>query len=95
VLLTWLRGLPIGDFAAASAVLRGGEPLTLPGRTVARAVVPAGADVVRAGRDLFDWIARRGMDVCGPTLEERLVDGDGATATILEIPIGSPGPNLA
>ncbi|MEV7228135.1 helix-turn-helix domain-containing protein [Polymorphospora sp. NPDC051019] len=87
VLLTWLTGHPAGGFAAAVATGRGGESLTLPGRDVVRVVVPPGHGVVRAGQDLFDWLHRNRLAVTGPTLEERLVDADGASATVLEVPV--------
>ncbi|MDR7275309.1 MerR family transcriptional regulator [Catenuloplanes atrovinosus] len=92
-LLTWLPGAPAGGFDAAVTVPRG-EPLTLPGRAVVRAVVPAGAGLVASGRALFGWVDRHGLAVDGPTLEEHLVDGDGGAATVLEIPVrrsGEPG----
>jgi DNA-binding transcriptional MerR regulator len=87
VLLTWLAGRPTGGFAAAVETSRGGERLTLPARRVVRTVVPPGGGVVRAGQDLFDWLHRRHIRISGPTLEEHLVDGDGARATVLEVPV--------
>jgi DNA-binding transcriptional MerR regulator len=92
-LLTWLTGRPDGGFAAAAATGRGGEVLALPARRVVRAVVPPACDLVRAGGDLFDWLLRHGFAVAGPTLEEHLVDADGARATVLEIPVKSAAPN--
>ncbi|MCO1659956.1 MerR family transcriptional regulator [Pseudonocardia humida] len=90
LLLTWLDGPPEGGFTAAWAGV-GGEPLTLPVRDVARTIVPAGTGVVRAGRELFDWVDRQGLAVAGPTLEEHLVDGDGARAAALEVPVRPTG----
>ncbi|GIJ48241.1 hypothetical protein Val02_51270 [Virgisporangium aliadipatigenens] len=87
VLLTWLEGRPTEGFAAAVETARGGERLTLPARRVVRVVVPPGRGVVRAGHDLFDWLHRRPVRISGPTLEEHLVDGDGAMATVLEVPV--------
>jgi DNA-binding transcriptional MerR regulator len=96
-LLTWLDGPPTGRFAAAVATDRAGErrtlptradePLTLPARAVARAVVPPSAGVVRAGQDLFAWLHRHHLAVDGPTVEEHLVDADGAHAVVLEVPV--------
>ncbi|MCC8247025.1 MerR family transcriptional regulator [Saccharothrix luteola] len=90
--LTWLDRdptnlAPVTGFAAAVATERGGEPLVLPERTVVRAVAPPTSGVVRAGRELFDWLRRHHLAVDGPTVEEHLVDGDGDTATVLEIPV--------
>lgn len=85
--LTWLDGPPEGGFAAAVSTAGGGERLHLPDRDVVRAVVPPAGGVVRAGLDLFAWLDRHRLTVDGPTLEEHLVDGDGATATVLEIPV--------
>lgn len=85
-LVTWLSGYPTGGFAAAVATARGGETLALPARRVVRAVVPSATGVVRAGQDLFGWLARNELAVTGPTVEEHLVDADGAEATVLEIP---------
>ncbi|MBG0815932.1 MerR family transcriptional regulator [Planomonospora sp. ID82291] len=85
-LLTWLHGHPAGGFAAAVAAGRDGEPLTLPARTVVRAVVPPAVGVVRAGQDLFGWLDRHGLAVAGPTLEEHLVDAEGVGVTVLEVP---------
>ncbi|WP_051759716.1 MerR family transcriptional regulator [Herbidospora cretacea] len=82
-LLTWLDG----PFAAAVAD-DGGEPLTLPAREVVRAVLPTPEGVVRAGHDLFAWLARHGSTVAGPALEEHLIDEDGGRAVVLDIPIG-------
>lgn len=87
VLLTWLRGRPETGFRAAVTDDRSGERLELPVRTVVRAVVPPTADVVRAGLDLFAWLPRHHLTVAGPTSEDHLVDGDGATGTVLEIPV--------
>ncbi|GAA1680085.1 hypothetical protein GCM10009830_28900 [Glycomyces endophyticus] len=86
-LLTWLTGDPDGGFAAAFATRTGGEALTLPPRRVVRAVVPPGTGLVPAGRELFAWLGRQRLAVAGPTLEERLVDEDGAGVTVLEIPV--------
>ncbi|HEU5129797.1 MAG TPA: helix-turn-helix domain-containing protein [Glycomyces sp.] len=86
-LLTWLTGGPTGRFAAAVSTGPGGERLTLPARSVVRAVVPPGCGIVRAGNDLFDWLRRNDRVVSGPTLEEHLVDGDGVRTTVLEIPV--------
>ncbi|MGN9845661.1 MerR family transcriptional regulator [Nonomuraea sp. H19] len=85
-LLTWLRGHPTGGFAAAVTTERGGKQLILPARAVVRAVVPA-AGVIQAGQDLFGWLDRHHMDVAGPTVEEHLLDADGAQATVLEISV--------
>ena len=85
-LLTWLTGLPTGGFQAAVAAADG-DVLTLPAREVVRVVVPG--RVVDAGHELFGWLARQGLAVTGPTLEEHLTDADGATATVLEIPVGA------
>ncbi|MEU6150190.1 MerR family transcriptional regulator [Actinosynnema sp. NPDC047251] len=85
-LVTWLRGRPDGTFAAAVGTGRGGEPLVLPARTAARVTVTAGQDVVRAGHDLFDWLAGHRLTVSAPTVETRLQDGDGVRATVLEVP---------
>jgi DNA-binding transcriptional MerR regulator len=93
-LLTWLPGPPAGGFDGAVATDAGGEALTLPARRVARAVVPPECGVVRAGQDLFAWLHRHGLAVAGPTLEERLVDGDGVVTTVLEIPVRSAGTSL-
>jgi DNA-binding transcriptional MerR regulator len=87
VLLTWLTGRPDGGFAAAVATARGGDRLVLPPRNVVRAVVPQECGLIRAGQDLFDWLVRNDFAVSGPTLEERLVDGDGVGVTVLEIPV--------
>jgi DNA-binding transcriptional MerR regulator len=86
-LLTWLSELPTGSFVAALATERGAESLTLPARNVVRTLVPATCGVVRAGQELFDWLRRQHLAVMGPTLEEHLVDADGARATVLEIPV--------
>ncbi|WP_281287011.1 MerR family transcriptional regulator [Nonomuraea turkmeniaca] len=88
-LLTWLRGQPTGGFAAAVTTDRGGTQLILPARAVVRAVVPPPTGVIQAGQDLFGWLDRQRMDVAGPTVEEHLVDADGAQATVLEIPVRS------
>jgi DNA-binding transcriptional MerR regulator len=85
-LLTWLTGHPAGEFAAAVTDDHG-ERLTLPARTVVRAVVPATTSLVRAGQDLFGWLHRHTLTVAGPTVEDHLADADGARATILEIPV--------
>ncbi|WP_433270945.1 MerR family transcriptional regulator [Actinosynnema sp. CS-041913] len=86
-LLTWLSGLPADGFAAAWTTGHGGESLTLPARDVVRAVVPPTSDVVRTGRELFDWLRRQDLAITGPTLEEHLVDAEGVGATVLEIPV--------
>ncbi|XVV03795.1 MerR family transcriptional regulator [Actinosynnema sp. CA-248983] len=86
VLVTWLRERPDGPFAAAVDTGRTGDPLVLPARTVARVTVTAQDEVVRAGHELFDWLARHRLTVSAPTVETRLVDGDGVRATVLEIP---------
>ncbi|GAA2264534.1 hypothetical protein GCM10009853_017360 [Glycomyces scopariae] len=86
-LLSWLTGAPDGGFDAAFAAADGTEVLTLPARRVVRAVVPPGHGLVPAGLELFDWLARQGLAVAGPALEERLVDGDGARVTVLEVPV--------
>jgi DNA-binding transcriptional MerR regulator len=85
-LLTWLSASPAGGFVAALGT-RGGDPLTLPARDVVRATVPPDVGVVRAGHDLFDWLHRHRLAPAGPTVEEHLVDGDGAAAVVLEIPV--------
>ncbi|MFD0204991.1 MULTISPECIES: hypothetical protein [Saccharothrix] len=82
--LTWLDDHPVDGFAAAVATGRGGEPLSLPERNV---VVPPSSGVVGAGRELFDWLRRQRLAVVGPTVEEHLVDGDGAAVTVLEVPV--------
>jgi DNA-binding transcriptional MerR regulator len=94
LLLTWLVGPPDGGFAAAVSAGRGGEPLTLPVRSVARAIVPAGTGVVRAGQELLGWVRRQRLAVAGPTVEEHLVDGDGARAAVLEVPVRPVGGQL-
>jgi hypothetical protein len=90
-LLTWLRGHPTGGFPAAVTTDRGGEELTMPTRTVVRAVVPAATGVVHAGQDLFGWLRRHHLTITGPTLEKHLVDDSGAHATVLEVPVQTPG----
>lgn len=87
LLLTWLTGHPDGGFAAAVATARGGDRLVLPAREVVRAIVPRECGLVRAGQDLFEWLGRNDFAVAGPTLEERLVDGDGVAVTVLEVPV--------
>ncbi|MEU6248516.1 MerR family transcriptional regulator [Glycomyces sp. NPDC047010] len=86
VLLTWLTGAPGGGFEAAVAA-PDGEALDLPARRVVRAVVPEECGVRVAGEELFAWLGRQRLSVAGPTVEERLVDGDGAAATVLEVPV--------
>jgi DNA-binding transcriptional MerR regulator len=86
-LLTWLDGLPTGRFAAAVTTDRADERLTLPTRTVVRAVVPPSAGVVRAGRDLFAWLHRHHLAITGPTVEEHLIDAEGAHAVVLEVSV--------
>ncbi|MEU8383620.1 MerR family transcriptional regulator [Streptosporangium sp. NPDC048865] len=86
-LLTWLRGRPTGGFTAAVTTDRGGERLTLPARTVVRAVVPPSTDVVHAGQELFGWLHRHHLAVTGPTVEDHLTDADGAHAVVLEVPV--------
>ncbi|MEV4363205.1 MerR family transcriptional regulator [Nonomuraea sp. NPDC049625] len=88
-LLTWLRGRPTGGFAVAVTTDGAGEQLFLPARTVVRAVVPPSAGVVRAGQDLFGWLHRHRLEVTGPTVEEHLIDGDGAHAIVLEVTVNS------
>ncbi|MER5319883.1 hypothetical protein [Streptosporangium roseum] len=86
-LLTWLHGQPTGGFTAAVTTGRDGEQLTLPARAVVRAVVPPSTDVVRAGQDLFGWLHRHHLAITGPTVEEHLVDADGAHAIVLEVSV--------
>ncbi|MFI6706319.1 MerR family transcriptional regulator [Nonomuraea sp. NPDC050478] len=86
-LLTWLDGPPADGFACAVTTGRAGEQLTLPARTVVRAVVPPSAGVVPAGHELFGWLRRHHLAVDGPTLEEHLVDAEGRHATVLEVPV--------
>ncbi|WP_049559349.1 MerR family transcriptional regulator [Nonomuraea sp. SBT364] len=86
-LLTWLQSHPTGPFTAA-VTTDGGTRLTLPARSVVRAVVPESTGVVRAGQELFGWLDRHGLDIIGPNTEEHLMDGDGARATLLEISVG-------
>lgn len=86
-LLTWLTDRPAGSFVAARATGDGGESLTLPARNVVRALVPPSCGVVHAGQELFDWLRRHDLAINGPTLEEHLVDSEGASATVLEIPV--------
>ena len=85
-LLTWLLGRPDGSFTAAFEVGHGGERITLPARTVIRAVVPP-SGVVQAGHELFDWLHRHHMTIAGPTVETHLVDADGSRTTVLEVPV--------
>lgn len=86
-LLTWLRAHPEGGFTAAVDTGRTGDRLTLPARTVVRAVVPPATGIEHAGRHLFDWLHRHRLAIAGPTVEEHLADADGDRATVLEIPI--------
>ena len=86
-LLTWLRARPQGGFAAAVDTGRIGERLTLPTRTVVRAVVPPATGIVDAGQHLFDWIHRHQLTITGPTVEDHLSDADGDHVTVLEVPI--------
>ncbi len=86
-MLTWLDAPPATAGFAAAVTADRGEWLRLPDRDVVRAVVPPTGGVVRAGLDLFAWLDRHRLTVDGPTVEEHLVDGDGATATVLEIPV--------
>ncbi|MEO3814886.1 MerR family transcriptional regulator [Sphaerisporangium sp. B11E5] len=86
-LLTWLRGQPTGAFAAAVTTRGTGEQLSLPARTVVRAVVPPSAGVVRAGEDLFGWLHRHQLTITGPTVEDHLMDADGAHAVVLEVTV--------
>lgn len=86
-LLIWLDGPPTGRFAAAVTTDRADERLTLPTRTVVRAVVPPSTGLVRAGQDLFAWLNRHRLAVDGPAVEEHLVDADGAHAVVLEVPV--------
>ncbi|GAB3842311.1 helix-turn-helix domain-containing protein [Dactylosporangium cerinum] len=96
-LLTWLCARPAGGFTAAVGTGRTGERLTLPARTVVRAVVPRETGIVPAGHQLFDWLHRHRLAVAGPTVEDHLVDADGDRATVMEVPIlrdvafGEPG----
>ncbi|MGA5763415.1 MerR family transcriptional regulator [Nonomuraea bangladeshensis] len=93
-LLTWLRGEPTGGFTAAVSTDRdGGEQLTLPARAAVRAVVPPSTDVVRAGQDLFGWLRRHHLAITGPTVEEHLVDADGAHAVVLEVSVRRRSPS--
>ncbi|MEU8358455.1 MerR family transcriptional regulator [Nonomuraea sp. NPDC048882] len=85
-LLTWLQGPPTGTFTAALTTDDATEHLTLPRRTVVRAVVPPATSVIRAGQDLFAWLHRHHLTITGPTVEEHLIDADGTHATVLEIP---------
>ncbi|MFI6389130.1 MerR family transcriptional regulator [Nonomuraea sp. NPDC050547] len=94
-LLTWLRERPTGAFHAAIATDRAADHLTLPVRTVIRAVVPPSAGVVHAGQDLFAWLTRHNLAITGPTLEDHLIDADGTHATVLEIPVASPSSGSA
>jgi DNA-binding transcriptional MerR regulator len=94
-LVTWLRGRPDGAFAAAVDTGRTGEPLALPARTVVRVTVTARHAVVRAGHDLFDWLAGHRLTVNAPTVETHLADGDGVRATVLEVPFEPPGETAA
>ncbi|MBB5075481.1 MerR family transcriptional regulator [Nonomuraea endophytica] len=91
-LLTWLREQPTGAFHAAVTTDQVGDVITLPTRTVVRAVVPSSADVVRAGQDLFAWLNRHSLTIAGPTLEDHLTDADGTQATVLEIPVTAATP---
>ncbi|MFI6316548.1 helix-turn-helix domain-containing protein [Nonomuraea sp. NPDC050556] len=86
-LLTWLRGHPAGGFAAAVTAGDAREQLSLPSRTVVRAIAPASGGVVRAGQELFGWLHRHRLAVTGPTVEEHLVDADGAHAVVLEVTV--------
>ncbi|MBB5139944.1 DNA-binding transcriptional MerR regulator [Thermocatellispora tengchongensis] len=88
-LLTWLNGEPAGGFTAAVTTDHTGAPLTLPQRTVVRAVVPPSTDLRRAGQDLFAWLHRHHLTITGPTLEDHLTDADGSHATILEVPVAA------
>lgn len=90
-LLTWLYGPPTGRFAAAVTTERAGEQLTLQARDVVRAIVQPSVGVVRAGQDLFGWLSRHRLTVSGPTVEEHLVDADGAHAIALEVPVAHEG----
>lgn len=86
-LLTWLHRQPTGGFAAAVTTDSDGEQLSLPARTVVRAVVPPSTGVVRAGQDLFGWLHRHGLAITGPTVEDHLIDADGAQAILLEVSV--------
>jgi DNA-binding transcriptional MerR regulator len=86
-LLTWLRARPEGGFTAAVDTGRTGQRLTLPARTVVRAVVPPAAGIRQAGQHLFDWLHRHRLAIAGPTVEEHLTDADGDRAAVLEVPI--------
>ncbi|MDF5754980.1 MerR family transcriptional regulator [Spongiactinospora sp. TRM90649] len=97
-LLTWLRGYPAGGFTAAVTTDHDGERLTLPARAVVRAVVPPSTNVIRAGQDLFTWLHRHHLAVTGPTVEDHLIDADGAQAVVLELsvrPQTSPDPEAS
>ncbi len=89
-LLTWLRARPDGGFTAAVGTGRAGERLTLPARTVVRAVVPPATGIIDAGQHLFDWLHRHHLTITGPTVEDHLTDADGNRATVIEIPVRRP-----
>ncbi|MEV6692734.1 MerR family transcriptional regulator [Micromonospora sp. NPDC051196] len=91
-LLTWLRALPHGDFAAAVDTGRTGKPLTLPARMVVRAVIPPATGIIDAGQHLFDWLHRRHLTITGPTVEDHLSDADGDHVTVLEVPVDTTRP---
>jgi hypothetical protein len=92
MLLTWLHGPPTGRFAAAVTTERAGERLTLQARDVVRAIVPPSVGVVRAGQELFGWLYRHRLTVDGPTVEEHLIDADGAHAIALEVAVAHEAP---
>ncbi|MFY1636891.1 MerR family transcriptional regulator [Solwaraspora sp. WMMB335] len=111
-LLTWLAARPEHGFPAAvtgpdvgrtgrvasgaGGAGQGGESLTLPARTVVRAVVPPQVGLVTAGLWLFGWLARRGFTTtAGPAVEDHLVDAEGGRATVLEIPVLATHPARA
>ena len=91
-LLTWLDGPPTGRFTAAVTTDRADGRLTLQTRSVVRAIVPPSVGVVRAGQDLFGWLNRHRLAVAGPTVEDHLIDADGAHATTLEVPVADEAP---
>ncbi|MEU5554467.1 MerR family transcriptional regulator [Micromonospora sp. NPDC047793] len=86
-LLTWLRARPQSGFTAAVDTGRTGERLTLPARTVVRAVLPPTAGIIDAGHHFFDWLHRHHLTITGPTVEDHLTDASGDHITVLEVPI--------
>ncbi|AEB45485.1 MerR family transcriptional regulator [Micromonospora maris] len=91
-LLTWLRALPHGGFNAAVDTGGTGERLTLPARTVVRAVIPPATGIIDAGQHLFAWLHRHHLAIAGPTVEDHLSDADGDHVTVLEVPIDTTRP---